>query len=321
MEKTDDAIYAELKPDLEKVEEGRLHHLKRFEWRKKIAWPLGALITAVCGPIDYFLVFILPKDSDGDTVAGLSVIAFTFLWRWVNGPKRDYIKSYKEKIMPRLARMACDLEYNASGSIPMDRMEPSKIVPSHDKKESEDCFAGTHKGVDIIFHELHLSEMRGSGKNRRRVTTFKGLVVLLQMRKRKFTGHTIVINDQGGIGTWFTEKSKGLVRANLVDTVFEKEFNVYTNDQVEARYLIDPVIMEKLVDMCGHYQGTALSAAYFESQMLIMIASKHNFFEPPDIHERVVGMNALIMLRKEMMQILSIIDYLDMSVPLQQNAA
>lgn len=321
MDETDEAIFETLKPELEKVEAERLHHLRRFEWRKKIAWPLGAAITAICGPIDYWLLFLMERGSDDKAIGGLSFIAFTCLYRWVTSPKREYIKSYKEKIMPHLARMACGLEYSFKGCMPMDRIKPSKIIPSYDKIESEDCFTGTHKGVDLVFNELHLSEMRGSGKNRRRVTTFKGLSILLSMKKRKFLGHTIVVNDQGGMGTWFTEKTKSLTRANLVDPVFEKEFNVYTNDQVEARYLIDPIVMQKLVDLCSHYQGDSLSAAYFESQMLILIASKNNFFEPPSIYEEAVDIGALRMLRSEINHILSIIDYLDISVPERQNAA
>lgn len=321
MEQTDAAIYDSLKPELEKVEGERLHHLQRFEWRKKIAWPIGAAITAVCGPIDYWLLFLMDRGSDDKTFAGLTFIAVGILYRWVTSPKRDYIKCYKEKVMPHLARMACGLEYSAKDGIPMDRIKPSKIIPSYDKVESEDCFSGTHKGVDLTFNELHLSEMRGSGKHRRRVTTFKGLCILLSMKKRKFLGHTIVMKDAGGVGTWFTEKTNKLSRANLVDPVFEKEFNVYTNDQVEARYLIDPIVMQKLVDLCGHYQGDSLSAAYFESQMLVMIASKNNLFEPPDIYEPAIDIGALQMLRSEMQHILTIIDYLDIAVPERQSAA
>jgi len=304
----DDSLFAELKTDLELIEEQRQGFLKKFNLRKKIGWPAGVVLTALCAPIDWLLLF--PPDGDGNAV-GVTAIALGLLYTWVTKPKREYVAAYKQKVMPRIARVVGDLFYDAAGGIPMEKIKPSKIVPSYDKVKTEDYFEGHYKGVATSFSELKLTERRGSGKNRRTVTTFKGLVILLTMTKRKFLGHTIVTRDQGAVADWFTKKTIGLTRANLVDPVFEKQFNVYTNDQVEGRYLVDPLMMQKLTDLCAHYKGDSLMAAYYDSKMLIMINSKHNYFEPPDLHHPAVDINAVKMLREEVSNIAGIIDYLE----------
>ena len=318
MAETDEAFYAELKPALEKVEQVRHEKLASLERRKKIAWPVGAVLTLFCGRIDWFL-FMFFKDSD-DGFVGVTAVALGILYGWVTAPKREYIKQYKQDIMPRIAKAAAALMYNVKGSLAMETIKPSKIVPAYDKAVCEDGFTGCYKGTDINFCELKLTETQGSGKNRRTVTKFKGLVILLEMN-RKFLGHTILVRDQNSIGSWFTEKTSKMMRADLVDPAFEELFNVYTTDQVEARYLIDPVIMEKLTDMKDHYKGENITAAYFNSQMLIMVASAYNFFEPPDIYSHAIDMGAVQMLRSEVEQIVSIIDFLEMHDPKQAAAA
>lgn len=310
MDKRDTALFDDLQKDLGDIEVERERLLQKFLWRKKIAWPFGALATALFGSADIYLIADKSAGGQHNPFIFIYIVIFAGVYHWVTAPRRDYIKSYKEKIMPRLARAVNGLTYNPKGCIPIESILPSKIIPSYDKVESEDGFEGEHKGVRISFGETKLSEMRGSGKNRHRVTTFKGLVILLEMTKRKFYGHTIIVQDQGSIGTWMTEKTKGMKRANLVDPAFEEKFNVYTTDQVEARYLIDPVMIQKLTDLCGHYRGESMRASYFNSKMLVMISSKYNFFEPADITKPAVDIESLTMLRNEVDQILSMIDYL-----------
>ena len=72
------------------------------------------------------------------------------------------------------------------------------------------------------------------------------LAVLLTQGTKRFHGHTIMTQDKGKVGSWFKEKTSSFKRADLVDPEFEKLFDVFTTDQVEARYLIDPRIIENL---------------------------------------------------------------------------
>ena len=141
---------------------------------------------------------------------------------------------------------------------------------------------------------------------------FKGLAIFLSQGTRKFHGHTILTKDKGSIGEFFTKKSTELKRANLVDPEFERLFDVYTNDQVEARYLIDPVIMENLKTLYEDYDGRSMSVAFYEGNVLIMIASDTNHFEPASIFHPATDETELLAMRDEVQQVLSIVDRLSL---------
>lgn len=303
------------KGHLRQLEHVRLKKFKVYQWRKRLAIPTAAIVTPILGYIDYWLL-LLQRGSD-DGAAGLSIAFLGFLYWWVTQPKRDYRKEYKEKMLPKIAKLFGNFVYLIEGRIPVSKMQPSKIVPRHDRYETEDYFTGQYKGVNIEFSEVDFKQKRRSKNRTYYVSVFKGLAILLDMKSKKFYGHTIIDKDKGKILEWFKEKSSDLDRANLVDPEFEKMFDVYTNDQVEARYLIDPVMMEKLKALYDEYHGETMMGAFYDSKMLILIQSKHNHFEPADLEIPATDPRSILNMKKEIGQILSLIDRLKLYDPME----
>jgi hypothetical protein len=307
---TNKAFLEKCRPKLAELETIRLAKLKAFQFRKKIGIPLGAVLTPFLGFFDYWLV-LLQRGSD-DTAAGISVAGLGALWWWVTSPKRQYSRAYKKDILPDIARLFGNFIYDVKGKIPMEAMKPSKIVPSHTQYKSEDFFSGTYKAVQIDFSEIHLK--RKQGKNSYK-TVFKGLAILLSQGTKQFHGHTIMTQDKGKIGSWFKEKTSNFKRADLVDPEFEKLFDVFTTDQVEARYLIDPRIIENLKSLYHEYNGKQMMVAFYEDHVLIMIGSDVNHFEPADITIPATDEASLLAMKREIEGILSIVDRLALYDP------
>ena len=294
------------RPQLKRLEGIRLEKLRVFELRKKMAKPIAFIMTPVLGLID-FMLLMLQRGSD-DPAAGLTIVGLGALWGWVTNPKRQYTRAYKTVILPDIARLFGDFKYDVKGKIPMDAMKPSKIVPSHTSYHSEDYFSGDYKGVGINFSEINLTKKSGDST----ITVFKGLAVLLTHGTRKFYGHTIMTKDLGKLGEWSKTKSSKLERANLVDPEFEKIFDVFTNDQVEARYLIDPLIIENLKALYSEYNGDKMLAAFYDDHFLILIGSNTNHFEPASIEVPATNEAALLSMKREIEQILSIVERLSL---------
>ncbi|MBL4804811.1 MAG: DUF3137 domain-containing protein [Alphaproteobacteria bacterium] len=301
------------KEALENLEIIRMAKLKVFEFRKKIGIPTAMIATPVCGYIDYWLLMLQRGSDDGG--AGVTFLVLGGLYWWVTQPRRQYRKAYKEEILPRLAKLFGDFTYSLTAQIDMIKMMPSKIVPHHDKYKSEDYFAGSYKGVDIEFSEINLQERRRSGKRTRYVTVFKGLGVLLHVKNKDFYGHTIIDRNKSKISEWFKQRTSSLERAEMVDPEFEAIFDAYTNDQVEARYLIDPVMIENLKGLYQEYDGEKMAAAFYKNRMLILIASKKNHFEPANIYTPATSPASILKMKHEIHQILSIIDKLSLYDP------
>jgi hypothetical protein len=297
-------------PKLEALEEIRKVKLKIYEFRKKLAIPAALLITPFLGYIDWIL--LLWQRGADDKAAGLSAAFLGLLYWWVTQPKRQYAREYKVQILPGLVKIFGNFQYHVDGKIRMEQLNGSKIVPSHNIYNAEDYFRGDYKGVGMEFVEMELKKRTGSGKNRRTVTVFKGLAVLLDMKHKKFLGHTIMDRNSSKVGQWFKEKSHDLERANMVDPEFEKIFDVYTNDQVEARYIIDPLMIERLKGLYMEYEGEKMAVSFYDSKMLVMIASKHNHFEPASLYTPATDPQSILSMKREIGEILSLVDKLSL---------
>ncbi len=297
------------RPKLQELEAIRLDKRAAFQRRKKLAFPIAAVLTPFFGFVDYWLMFL--RNSGDDTAAGLTIVALGGLWGWVSLPKRQYAQAYKTQILPDIARLFGNFDYDVKGKIPMEAMKPSKIVPEHTRYNSEDMFSGEYKGVGIHFSEIDLKKKSGKST----VTVFKGLAVFLTQGTKRFHGHTMLIKDQGKIGGWLKKQTSSLQRADLVDPEFEKMFDVFTSDQVEARYLIDPAIIENLKALHKEYGGDKMMAAFYDDHVLILIGSKINHFEPASIHTPATDPESLLAMKREIGQILSIVDRLSLYDP------
>lgn len=301
----DEGLFRErARSKLRELEGIRLNKLRTLEWRKKIAVPIGFVLTPILGIIDYWLLFW--QSGNDDSAAGVSIAGLAGLWGWVTSPKRQYAKAYKKEILPEVASLIGNLEYDVDGKISMDEMKPSKIVPGHTSYSAEDLFFGRHNGAGIQFSEINLRKKSGKST----VTVFNGLCILMSYEEGKFAGHTILTKDKGKIGGWFQNTFGSLEHADLVDPEFEELFDVYTNDQVEARYLVDPVVVERLKAIYDEYDGSKLMAAFFKNKFLILIASNTNHFEPADIRTSALDEDSLVSMQHEVREILSIVDRL-----------
>ena len=138
-----------------------------------------------------------------------------------------------------------------------------KIIPHFDKTSLFNKFMGyvkgTYKGVTLEHvQNVKLTRYDSSWAdtffmffNLHR-TAYKGILITLTMNKN-FSGETIVKKDNGLLGRWFSRKYiktiEGLENIKLEDPVFEKKFEVYSNDQIEARYLLSTSFMARLLQL------------------------------------------------------------------------
>ncbi|MEM6554928.1 MAG: DUF3137 domain-containing protein, partial [Pseudomonadota bacterium] len=117
-----------------------------------------------------------------------------------------------------------------------DVLKEAKLLPGYDNRKFEDLIEGDRARTHFSLVECKLTEERGSGKNRRTVTTFQGLLFHIQYPDR-FLGRTLIAR-QGWWKGFFGDKS--LQKVDLVAKELEDNFTIYSNDQVEARALLTP---------------------------------------------------------------------------------
>lgn len=301
-----DAFYRRVLPQLEQLEVVRNVKLASYHFRRRIGIPLAAVLTPICAVLD-FLLLMWQRGND-DSGAGITFVVLGVLYWWVTQPKRQYAKAYKKDILPEIAKLFGNLRYGLNGKIPMEELRPSKIIPSHDSYDADDYFIGEYKGVRITISEMTL---KGKSENSSTKTVFKGLAILIAMPRQKFHGHTVLMQEVNRFGKWFQKQATGLKHADLVDPQFEKAFDLFTNDQVEARYLVDPKMIENLKAMRDVYNAESFSVAYYNNQILVLLPSDHNYFEPANIGVPATDPQTIVSMKEELALVLNLVDYLE----------
>ena len=166
-----------------------------------------------------------------------------------------------------------DLELLATyGLLPKGYQNTEKggINSNANKRASfEDQMSGEAHGAHFKSVETHLQRRNDDSWQ----TIFRGQVMTLTF-PRKFLGKTVVLRDKG----LFQRKKHGdMKRVGLVDPVFEKIFEAYSTDQVESRYLLDPIFMQRLVDLERSVDGKNIRFGFIGGQFLIIVQTPNRF--------------------------------------------
>ena len=185
------------------------------------------------------------------------------------------------------------------------RCAPGESCSRSSAQKAEDEIVGAYHGLPVSIVEARLES--GSGDSTRVV--FDGLLIDLAL-PRHLTGTTVVVSDAGLIGNLKAQwRSDGLERVRLEDPRFEKRYEVYSTDQIEARALLTPAFMERFVAL-GTLSGLAAPGAIAEGNHLITALPKRlplDLFEPPPYWKPSSG-KVLVKLSQDIRAVLAVAD-------------
>lgn len=186
--------------------------------------------------------------------------------------------SIKQYLVPKVCQFA-GLTFDARPtSFPFNLFDEADFLPNHDRKVWEDGITGSHGDVNFRLVETKLqtrnSSSSSSGENWR--TKWRGMFFLLEFPK-PFQGRTIVTRERSAMGKLFAGQPADPVR--LEDPRFEKLFEAYSTDQVEARYLLTPTFMERVVALAAMVGRDSPEFMFVDNRLGIAVRSRKNRFE------------------------------------------
>ena len=142
----------------------------------------------------------------------------------------------------------------------------SGLIPKFDLRGSYGhCFYGKFDGIK---YEIIDSSFIRTGKFTSYDWFFNGIIIRLEMNK-KFNGCTVIRQDS----LLHNSPSSSLKHTVLEDVKFEKDFDVFTNDEVEARYLITPSFIEKInkINMIISFSASFYSCSFYQGYLFIAL--------------------------------------------------
>lgn len=243
-----------------------------------------------------------------------------------NNAQKQYADGFKNLVIPHvIAAVNPTLAYSPRDYISENEFRMCQLFRSPDRYRGEDMVQGSVGATRIRFSEVHAEEKheRTDSKGHRRteyVTLFKGLFFIADFNK-EFKGITFVLPDTTeklfgkfgqslqALGARFSFGQRELVK--LEDPEFEKNFVVYSRDQVEARYLLSTSLMRRLLDFrakCGH----PFHLAFIANQIYMAVPLRENIFEPPALSKPLDASCAATYIN-QLQFILDIVEDLDLN--------
>lgn len=155
----------------------------------------------------------------------------------------------------------------ATRSPACDRLRALKLLPEFNEERFEDEIEGEHEGVAFRFCEAELKMRRKSAKRKSSMTVFHGQIFEINC-PAQFLGVTVLQRNFGPLNRFF-KPGADFSRVGLASPEFERAFEAWSTDQVEARYLLDPMTLERFQALEKHYQGSHLRAAFADGRILL----------------------------------------------------
>jgi len=241
-------------------------YLKAKEDARQIAVMHSALI-AIAGAVIAGAALILGPFGEANFQVGFilgALAAAAAIWR-LNRTRGDITHGLLQRVCEKLG-------YDYRGAIGRpdysaiyDRL---KLFPGYNREHWEDEVRGERADAAFVFCEAHL-KYKSSGKNSSTRTVFHGQLLVIDYHKQ-FLGETVVRRDAGLLNR-FGKPGKDFKQVGIVSPKFEKIFEAWSTDQVEARELLDPLVLERFEELDRLFNGAKIRAAFTGGKLYLAL--------------------------------------------------
>lgn len=224
---------------------------------------------------------------------GLGLLIYGFIVLGKGTAKfKEYRHAYKQRVISSaLKSIDNSLEIDYQNGMSEDSFLSSQLFNREpDRYAAQDMVMGTAGKTRFMFSEVH-AEYKEQTRTKEGTKTewydiFKGIIFCADFNKN-FKGITVVEPRDAGaaLGAWisnniplFSSSSRPLV--TLENPTFESKFVTHSTDQVEARYILTPAMMERLCELDDRSTYT-ITLSFINSYMFIAFPMDKDYFEPP----------------------------------------
>jgi Protein of unknown function (DUF3137) len=254
--------------------------------RRRVVYSWAITFAVAAGAVLWMLKLRLPPN----TLLPFVFVPLTLGAWWSRYQMKAFQAEFREQVMRKLvAHFFPSLSYSPDGHVERGFYDESLLFRTDlHGYEGSDLFSGTLGEVKFRFSELYCwyeTETTSSNNTRQRErhTVFQGFFFVGDFQRDFFFRTTIhpdiAENLLGVLGRGIQRMVNGNKLVDLEDTEFEKMFVVTSDDQVEARYILTPVMMEKLRDFRTRV-GHNIHLCFVNGKMFLAVETGCDYFQP-----------------------------------------
>ncbi len=226
-----------------------------------------------------------------------------------------YYKFYKEIFVRAVIKdIDAGLKYDPYTGMQEEEFQKFRIYRKS-RIKSEDRITGVYCGIKFSLSEVHSNSRFYMKTDNPLIAAimlvkifydnymdFDGNVLICELAK-KTSGKTIVVSRELNAKI-FGEKEM------MDDVDFMRDFRVFADDKVEARYLLTPAFMERLREINRETSGEfSLSAVFMDERLYLFLNGAPNLFETT-LFDRPASIELAREYQTQIRKILSLIETL-----------
>ena len=296
-----DSLAQKLAPTLQVLENKRKELLRKGRSE-------GLIYAAIFLVVGVIALLILKLEGIFGLIV-IVVISVIIFITCINNKSKIFSFFYKEEVVDEIIHAFCpNAAYSPNGGVGEDLFRNSGLFTSPDRYYAEDLIEGYLDKTSFICSEVHAEERRArytkNGVRYYWVDIFKGFLFIADFHK-EFQGETTVLRDS------FFKIKMGASRVKMENPDFEKVFDVFSTNQIEARYLITPSMMERMLKLDSNFKK-GVTISFRNSTILVAIPDSKNRFEA-DVWSSLSDMSILKSDFAVLQSLLEIVDELNLN--------
>ena len=302
-----------------------LSELKKYQNKIKVNSIL-LLLVAIAIPVGFFSA-LMDYVNGHNFIISLVIALVACIAVGPLSKKNSSLKKAKknfigEHIIKELIAEKIEIEgYEPSNYINRDTIKKSSIMPGYDRISGSDYISGKYKGIGIVYCDIELEEKRTyrDSDGRRRTTystVFKGHFFRMDLGN-KIDGYVRIVERRNPRKKGFFADLLGSaadlvgIETNTIELeneAFNNQFEVKTNNDEMAFYILTPQFMENVVradEMADGYTNILFKEKKVDIAM-------NNYVDSFEVKKNIYSQKALdecrTLMRKDLDILLAIVD-------------
>lgn len=291
---SDSKTYQQMRRDFQELFFKKLEpFLAQYESERKKQLCKAYILASPLGVAGLFFLCFLFKERGAVKVALFFFTLSYLTWRSI---KKRFEKDIKKKIMDSVCSCFGNLQWISEPYVEDKFFQNINLIRTYDSSSYDDIFKGEYNGVNYEIIESKFIR----GKN----SVFDGVIVKLDMNK-PFKGNTVIYPET----SMHLSPSSKLVHTELEDTVFNQKFDVFTDNEVEARYLITPSFMERIKRMRIAFYADKVACSFYHKYLYIALYTTRDLFSLCSLTKPVNDARQFFTMYEEIISIIKLIDH------------
>ncbi len=225
-------------------------------------------------PFDY----ILPYSSMMLIILGVGLHKLKLL-------QKKFHAFIGDELFKKIINFYPDLFYLAQEGVKQELINEIGFFANYNIFIAKNLVTGKFNHLNIEFSDLYLArheyEYRDGKQYSKEVIVFKGFFLLSDVSKN-LSSTTYIIPDS--IMNLFKDLPSSLKRVTLEDPVFERCFDVYSDNQIEARYLLTTSFMERLTALNKLRQ---IKCCFIGQKMYLAVWQEHGLLPEVKLSQNI----------------------------------